>query len=262
MGDSTVRLLTWNLLHGGSARRMPEITLRLLDHAPDIAVLTEFRASIGGQVAGVLADHGLTHQRRSPAAPDRNGILIASRFELAAPAAAVGGPCPLPAKWAEADVPRLGLTLAGVHVPDDSRPTERAAYWQFLVEYARVHGTGSCIVMGDFNSGRHRVDEAGATFGSTALLGTFCTLGFRDTYRESHPQGRETSWVSHEGAGFRVDHAFVSKSLLPRVVGVRYSQSERLERVSDHSILLLEMEVFARDGTPRAGAGPEAPTQI
>jgi len=241
---------------------MPEITLRLLEHAPDIAVLTEFRASIGGQIAGVLADHGLTHQQRSPAAPDRNGILIASRFELAAPAAAVGGVCPLPAKWAEAFLPALNVTLAGVHVPDDSRPTERAAYWQFLVEYARVHGHGSCIVMGDFNSGRHRVDEPGATFGSTALLGSFCTLGFRDAYRETHPLGRETSWVSYEGGGFRVDHAFVSKALLPRVVGVAYSQTERVEKVSDHSILLLELSTAPVTSEPVKDRATDPPRLI
>ena len=83
MAHRVVRFLTWNLLHGGSARRMPEITLHLLDHGPDVAVLTEFRSSIGGQVAGVLADAGLVHQHRSPSAPDRNGILIAASLASA-----------------------------------------------------------------------------------------------------------------------------------------------------------------------------------
>ncbi len=255
---SSVRLLTWNLLHGGSARRMPEITLRLLDHAPDIAVLTEFRASIGGQVAGVLADHGLAHQQRSPAAPDRNGILIASRFPLRAPVTAMAPatPCPLPAKWAEVEIPDLGLRLAGVHIPDASRPTERAAYWQFLVEYARRRGSEPCIVMGDFNTGRHRADEAGATFGSTALLGAFCTLGFCDAYRAVHPEGRDRSWVSHEGGGFRIDHAFVTRGLLPSIASAAYSHSERTEGSSDHAALLLDLSIASPSPPPAPGGKP------
>jgi len=253
MAVSTVRLLTWNLLHGGSARRMPEIALSILEHAPDIAVLTEFRASIGGQIAGVLADHGLTHQVRSSAPTDRNGILIASRYRLEPPEQHALDPlCPLPAKWAETLVPDLGLRLAGVHIPDDSRPTERAAYWQFLVEYARLHGSTPCVVVGDFNSGRHRIDEAGATFASTALLGAFCTLGFTDAYRALHPRGRDHSWVSHEGGGFRLDHAYVSQPLKNQLVGARYSHSERADGVSDHAALVVELS------TVPPGAAPES----
>jgi hypothetical protein len=43
-----MRLLTWNLRHGGGARRMPWITLSLLEHKADVVVLTEFRRHVGG----------------------------------------------------------------------------------------------------------------------------------------------------------------------------------------------------------------------
>ncbi len=258
MTSTPIRLLTWNLLHGGSARRMPEIVLHIVSHAPDIAVLTEFRAAIGSQVAGVLADHGLRHQFRSPAAPDRNGVLIASRFGLEpAPEDGALPACPLPAKWADVLVPDLDLRVAGVHLPDDSRPTERAAYWRFLVEYARLHGARPCVAIGDFNSGRHRADEDGATFASTAMLGAFCTLGFVDAYRALHPDGRDRSWSHHDGSEFRLDHVFVSRPLAPRIAAATYSQAERVGGASDHASLVVDLSIDAR--VP--GARPENPPQ-
>jgi hypothetical protein len=61
-----MRILAWNILHGGSGRRLPEIVLALLGHRPDVVVLSEFRARLGGQIRGILADHGLSHQAATP----------------------------------------------------------------------------------------------------------------------------------------------------------------------------------------------------
>lgn len=256
-----MRLLTWNILHGGGPTRMPEIALRLLEHQPDIAVITEFRARTGGQIAGVLADHGLRFQastsipalarppattrrrHRSPepvTATTANGLLIASRFPVTTddPAAP---PKALATKWLSVGIPRPELALAGVHVPDDSRPTDKAAAWRHLLAYARDHRDTPCAILGDFNTGRHFEDERGATFGSTDLLGALWTLGFRDAWRLLHPHDREFTWYSHTGAGFRIDHAFLSRALLGGLVSARYSHAEREAGVSDHSVLVVDL---------------------
>lgn len=261
---SRMRLVTWNILHGGGAARMPEIALSLIEHKPDLAVITEFRARTGGQIAGMLADHGLTFQasttiphlfrrqaeRKKPADPATagapappaplNGLLVASRFPLStARDSAPSGP--LGVKWLEVEIQGTPMALAGVHLPDDSRPTAKAAGWRHLLDYARRHRDVPCAIVGDFNTGRHFEDESGATFGSTDLLGALWTLGFRDAWRHLHPREREFTWHSHAGAGFRIDHAFLSGPLVGRLRAARYSHAERELRLSDHSVLLLDL---------------------
>src|SRR5438045_4049374 len=76
------KLLTWNLRHGGGSRRTPAIALSLLEHRADIVVLTEFRRTTGGQIAGVLFDHGLRFQHSTDPAQGTNGLLIASRTPM------------------------------------------------------------------------------------------------------------------------------------------------------------------------------------
>src|ERR1043166_5834879 len=78
-----MRILTWNILHGGGPARLPEIILSLVRHKPDLLVLTEFRAPRGSQIRAVLADHGLSPQLAPP--DDRNNsnaTLTAARHAL------------------------------------------------------------------------------------------------------------------------------------------------------------------------------------
>jgi hypothetical protein len=54
--------------------------------------------------------------------------------------------------------------------------------------------------------------------------------------------GFEGTWFSRAGTPFRIDHAFVCLSFLPRVRACRYSHAEREEGISDHSMLVLKIE--------------------
>jgi hypothetical protein len=67
-------------------------------------------------------------------------------------------------------------------------------------------------------------------------------LGWTDLWRHFNPGATEWTWRSHQGNGFRVDHAFASPALLPRVRACRYSHVEREARISDHSIVIVEMD--------------------
>ena len=40
----------------------------------------------------------------------------------------------------------------------------------------------------------------------------------------------------------RLDHAFATPALLPRITACRYSHAEREAKVSDHSALILEIK--------------------
>lgn len=235
-----IRLLSWNILHGGGPNRMPEIALWIIGQSPDVVVLTEFRRSVGGQIVGVLADFGLKHSVSTRPGPGENGVLIASRMPLAVSVAQPEG-APFRGRWLGVTLEESGMGVLGVHVPDDTRPTDKSLFWRELVNFARARPPGDWVVAGDFNTGRHRLDEEGETFGATALLGAFCTAGFDDAWRTKHPERREYSWVSRTGSGFRMDHAFVSEGLRARVSSVSYAHDVRERRLSDHSALMLEL---------------------
>jgi exonuclease III len=68
-------------------------------------------------------------------------------------------------------------------------------------------------------------------------------IGFCDLWRRRYPDGREFSWYSTRGNGFRIDHAFLSPALAGRAGEIRYSHDERTSGLSDHSALLLDLDV-------------------
>jgi exonuclease III len=86
------------------------------------------------------------------------------------------------------------------------------------------------------------VDEAGATDVTALFLDKIQAAGFRDVWRDRYPEGREYSWYSHRGNGFRIDHAFASPRLARRIGAIRYSHDERTTGLSDHSALLVEID--------------------
>ena len=252
------KILTWNLRHGGGSRRMPEITLTLLEHAADVVVLTEWRKGTGGQISGVLADHGLRFQHSTEPPKGSNGVLVASRcpvsvreemttglFGLAGSGGSGGGLATHKKarnrRMIEAEVPELGMTVVVVHVPPDGPGTGREAVFQAAVGAARIRRNEAVVLIGDLNAGRHFLDEAGATFTCTRLMGELAAMGYVDAWRAVHAEKREFSWFSHEGEGFRIDHAIVSERLKCRVKACWYSHSEREKNLSDHSVLVLDL---------------------
>ncbi|CAG1009723.1 hypothetical protein PHYC_03739 [Phycisphaerales bacterium] len=248
--ESTVRLVTWNILHGGGPKRTPAIGLALHELAADLVVLTEFRTARGGQIRAQLADAGLEHQAVAPGREGGNGMLMACRERLEAvdqpgDMGGVGG------RWLRARVPAWGLEVLGVHVPDDGNPGRKAGFWRRVIGVGR--GSAGCrlIVLGDFNTGRRGQD--GDEFGCEALLGTFVTLGFVDAWRVVNPQGRENSWEGPQGQG-RIDTAYLSPLLRDALVDARYEHRLRLDRLSDHSPLIVTIRT-ARNGEAERRAG-------
>lgn len=232
-----MKLLAWNIRHGGGSKRMPHIALTLLEHAADVVVLTEYRRTTGGQIAGVLADHGLEHQACSDPPPGKNGLLVASREPIRVQPG-------LTHRWAEIVLPGTGLRILAVHAPHDtpgqaSASTARTRFFQALVDKGRAHAGEPFVMLGDFNAGRHYLDEQGATLTCTYQLGVLASLGYVDAWRRFNPAGREFTWYSPQGGGFRIDHVFVSPPLRDSVEFCRYSHAERERGLSDHSAVVI-----------------------
>jgi exonuclease III len=255
-----MRLVTWNILHGGGTRRTPLIALRLCDLAPDLVVLTEFRRTTGGQIAGVLFDRGLVHQRSTDPPPGRNGVFVASRTPLGP-----GSPGPgawAAHRWLDVCLPALGATLTAIHAPDThrsdpSRIQRQAAYWQHLVRVCASRKGSKHIIAGDLNTGRHGLDERGRTFTGTVFLGRISTLGYRDAFRIGQPYAAAPTWHSHTGTGFRIDAIWVSGCLSGEVSGAFHDASARAMSESDHAPVVVDLGSRAAASGPGAGAAAQ-----
>jgi exonuclease III len=171
--DPTMRILTWNLRHGGGAR-VPAQLVAIAGHAPEIVVLTEYRTGPAGErLTRGLDALGFVHQAVTPTLPPRrNAVLI-----------------------------------------------------------------------GDFNTGKHRVDELGATFVLSECLDALERRGWVDAWRLRNGDTRASSWFSSAGNGFRIDHAFVTRVLVTGLVDARYSDAERAAGLSDHAALVVDLEI-------------------
>jgi len=93
----------------------------------------------------------------------------------------------------------------------------------------------------DFNTGKHRVDEDGATFFSADCIDALEGAGWVDPWRSRNLLAREFTWFSHAGNGFRLDHACASPALAPCVSSAWHDQTPREAGVSDHAALVVDL---------------------
>jgi endonuclease/exonuclease/phosphatase family metal-dependent hydrolase len=233
-------LMTWNILHGGGPLRLPEIALALLEIGPDVVLLSEFRAARGGQLAGVLHDHGWVHQHQTTHEHTGNGLLLAARTPVAW-TDAPPPPCVVRPKWLEVHLPELDLTLAGVHIPHRGSGTARTMLWKHAVERARAHKEGRFMLFGDMNTGRNRADGPAGAFDCTARLGELASMRYIDAWRHFHPQSREGTWAGHGSAAHRIDHAHLSEAVFPDVLGAWHETGPLTRGLSDHAALLVQL---------------------
>jgi exonuclease III len=95
------------------------------------------------------------------------------------------------------------------------------------------------VLIGDFNIGLKSDCQGSTLTFSDKFNEFFDTYGWKDLWR-SRNEATEYSWYSAAGNGFRIDHAIGSPDLLP-VQDCKYSHREREEKLSDHSMLLLQI---------------------
>jgi exonuclease III len=231
-----LRVLTWNIRAGGGTR-LVRIAQAIAAHEADVLVLTEYRSGEAGQrLRTVLRDLG--YGWLSPVEPPgiRNGVLIAARTK---PRLATHVTEHVPEPWRMLAVTIGGIRLFGVYMPNLKA---KIPYWEALIEASTPHSGGRALALGDFNTCRAYVDEAGATDVTALFLDKILAAGFRDVWRDRYPEAREYSWYSHRGNGFRIDHVFASPRLARRIGAIRYSHDERTIGLSDHSALLVEID--------------------
>jgi exonuclease III len=241
-----LRLVAWNILQG-APKRATAVATAILDHEPDVVVLTEYHPDRSRPVGNALSAAGLRHQLSAPAGYGYE-VFVASRLSLEAveggarPSGGVGG-------YLEVQAPGYDVVIAGVYVPVISAVplAEKRAFWGFLHQAASHNLAKPYVLIGDFNTGDFPMDKEnpGRPFSCTPEYRQMSELGMVEAWRALNGELREYSWRSNQGAEFRIDHAFVSPSLRARLVAARYSHREREAKISDHSVLIVQFAQVA-----------------
>ena len=251
------RILALNLRAGGNAATIPQIVRRVSYLDVETVILSEYRDTRTGSLLRNELDRiGMSCQAYTPATRG-NGVLIAS----AASFNALPNPFGLP-EGAYPNAILLArfreLQMYGVYLPGQDR---KRPHLRCLITAAKRHSENAdaVICIGNLNSGRNETDiEINVQSGrlrdefSTADLYHQLEREWTEAWADFHPDEREYSWYPfrrapnrRSRAGWRIDKVFVSPRLLPQLQAARYDHGFRLDGLSDHSALLLDVKLDA-----------------
>ena len=248
-----MKLLLWNIRHGGGARSN-QIVGAITSHDPDIIALTEFRTKPGQVICQLLESKGWGHVQRTGPIDAENGICVLSRrlIQRRSPASPFSEHA---VRWLDIDVLEENFSLSVVHIPSsgtrvncgEKRGAVKVRFWNALLEAATARAHERLLLVGDFNTGLHGIDEVGSRFRCAEDFARLTAIGWTDVWRSFHGRAKEYTWFSsgrggRAGNGFRLDHAFATQSLVPSISACRYSHAEREQKISDHSLLILEIK--------------------
>ncbi len=255
------KIATWNV---NSIRvRLPQVVEWLIREQPDVLAVQETKVQDSAFPATAFAEIGY----RAAFAGEKtyNGVALLSKApgeDIAAELPGLGDPQRrlLSARYG-------ALTVVNVYVPNGSelgseKYRYKLAWLSHFTEYASacLAGTGSLVVLGDFNIAPEDRDvhdpvlwEGGVLVSPAerAALRRLVDLGFADTFRLFEQEAGMFSWWDYrQGAfrrnhGLRIDLVLASPALASRCTACRIDKSQRrYEKASDHAPVVAE---FALD---------------
>lgn len=210
----------------------------LVEEAPDILVLTEYRPVPGQKLLALLASFNYQVIAGVPDGP-HNSVCVLSK------AAMQSHECPTTPKsvhrWVSAYVEEFDLAILGVHVPNVSEVWNKREFLSCIDQFVKANLERPAIVIGDLNTARDE-DCEGAFINEATYFNGYLSAGWIDVWRHQHPDGREFTWYSHKKNGFRLDHCLISPPLINHVRSAKYRHDVRIDGLSDHSMMIVEFE--------------------
>jgi exonuclease III len=228
-----VKILSWNILQGGG-HRVLKIIQAITTLKPNICVLSEFRNNDNGdQLRYGLLKAGYRFQFVSDALPDNNSVMIVSNIACSSQL------------FPKSDNIYSGniisvhfevFSIIGVYLPHKKKHT-LFDYIHTLIGSSQI----PYLITGDFNAGINHVDQVGDSFWYEDELKAFEKFQYFDIFRHVHGQVKEYSWFSHQGNGYRYDHTYGHKNLLPVIRECIYLHDWRIQKLSDHAPMLIKL---------------------
>ncbi|ANO51373.1 endonuclease/exonuclease/phosphatase family protein [Woeseia oceani] len=229
-----MRIITWNVRHGGGDRAR-SFAEQLVSLSPDIAIITEYRnGPTGAHIKHVMERAGLFYFSDVSTPARLNTVLLCSRTPFEERQLDSLGDEAHRCSWVRVE----GINILGFYFPQNR---EKANVFDAICGLDSGVLVEQSLLIGDFNTGRHFVDEREKTFHCTEYFDRLEGLGWIDTWRSRNETAREFSWFSNVGNGFRLDHAFASPRLNMRIESVGYNHEVRKAGLSDHSAMIVDV---------------------
>ena len=257
-----MRVATWNV--NGLRARLDFVLHWLRERKPDLVGLQELKLTDEQfphaelEAAGYRA---IIHGQKS-----WNGVAILSRRAATLTQQGLPGQEDRGARLVSAEVE--GLSFTTVYVPNgkslehDDFPMKLAWYDALAEHVAAAHDPARpAILCGDVNVCPGALDSwdeeghAGAIFHTDeerARLRRLFDWGFRDVFREKHPDTQAFSWWDYRGGAFhqrrglRIDLLLATRSALERVRSVEIDRDYRRKKdgltPSDHAPVIADLE--------------------
>lgn len=242
-----MRIVSWNIRHGGGSRAS-QIINQLQTWDADVVALSEFRGSPPSQsIAQALKKSGLVHQvsTTDPQSPTSNRQILCSRVPIQIHH--FDGILAESGRWIHVTLEHsVPMDLIALHVPNRDEGDKYRFHAAAVEEFQKLT-TKNVIAFGDTNTGVPGIDEEAPFFNRKE--GDWYTeinrVGWSDVWREQNPAGREFTYHHHTGTGFRIDQLFAPKSMRGKV-RVRYDWGSpavgKLRGPSDHAALIADLD--------------------
>ena len=231
-----IRLCTLNIRQGGG-KRADSLVSYLVHEAADIVILTEFRENpAGNRIRDQLAQAGFAFWESSHPAPRMNGVAVAAKLPFTALAHPSEGLQDQECRWLECFFSGFGLIAN--YFPH-GKP--KLVYWQWFISQAQKRAEAPFILAGDFNTGKHYIDEVGATFYGPKYMTAMEADGWIDAWRFLNPDKLEYTWSSNRGGEFRLDYFWLSRPMSGWLHGACHVHLPRTSGITDHSALCIDL---------------------
>jgi exonuclease III len=228
-----VKLLSWNIQAGGGSRILL-ILKKIKESNSNIVTLSEFRNNAAGLlIRNGLLKAGFRYQAVTDSKPNDNSVIIASKIPFSSRLYPMSDPN-YSGNIVTAEF--SAFNLMGVYMPHK----KKHLLFQAAQEAVSISPM-PFIIAGDFNSGKNYIDQKGNSFWYTEELVKLEQLGMIDAFRYVNEDVEEYSWYSHQKNGFRYDHIYCSSDLKTIIKNCCYNHSWRIDKLSDHSPMFLEM---------------------
>ncbi len=169
-----------------------------------------------------------------------NSVIIASSYNFQATIFPKG--FPKPARAIRAFFPDLAeLNLIAAHLPQKAK---QPPYLHALIDLDKEYFNENSLIIGDLNIGIPFEDSETKSFEYTQLFQQLLRDGWIDAWRSRNKNKREFTWIStKQKNGFRYDHALASAELNEKIKAIEYNHEVREKGLSDHSYLVLEVDL-------------------
>jgi exodeoxyribonuclease-3 len=246
-------IATWNV---NSIRpRLEQLGAWVRTAAPDVLCVQETKVTDDLFPHAELEALGFTH-RAIWGQKTYNGVALLSRHPIAD--VQIGFADPEPSGQSRFIRGTIGgITLLNVYIPNGSEVGSEKFFYKLdwlarlQTELARMDPTTDVLLCGDFNIAPTDADayDPFETEGTLLCskperdaLKQLEAWGFVDAWRKKSPFATEYSWWPYTGGGFkknqgfRIDHIFVTRSLMKRCTAARIDREpRRAEKPSDHA---------------------------